>query len=930
MSGGKAITLIEIDYEKYRQTSFETLRTGSEPIRFPLAWGSGGTVIVASNPNMPSGKSLLVSNPGSESALWWRWTRPDAMKETDSHILLRVPEGVTADPGIVVRGSATSETGYIVKLTSDGTSVTIVKMVNGTPETLATEDFEWTTEENIWIAVSAIDYIDGVSIRAKVWKGEFENAPGGYTIFAEDETDYIDADGWCGPFLSAATSSFHVGYMITRSLFNNDTETIRYAMPTNYLPVEFDAIPNLVSVNLSPSAVDLGETLGIRGTLTVKFKDHKFSDDGEGYENGTYWGKRRARFPYIENSNIRLRRGLLGMPLEEFETKHYIIQSFDGPTPDGEYTIISQDPLKLTDGTRAQVPRISNGFLLDDIASGASTCTLSPSGIGDHEYPESGLAAIGGAEVVAFTRVGDVLTITRGQHGTTAVAHTDGDRVQLCQFYDAVKASDALNHLLTEFAGVPQEIIPLDAWHAEDDNYLQLLYTRLIAEPTRLDRVINDLIKQAGLAVGYDDEARLIRLRVLRGINFNDEVITEGEFIQGSLTTKEQPKTRISQVWVSFGVKNPLQPLDEPQNYRSTDIRFSEDLQNLYGSARIEKIYANWIPAFGRQTAQRVGDLHLGRFSRPPRHFSFKLFKYAGRAVNLLEGYRLKWFANQSQIGGNPSAPIQIVRRITDANHIAVEAEEMLVAQFDPVDLVNRVITIDSNIQNVHLPSVHNSIFPPLTDQDVIDGVNLKVIFATGTILSSSSNTLNSFEVGTDEDWPAGFQITIDWDNSLRGAGGRGGNGRITGTKGTNGQNGGTAFYTRFPVIIDFGSNADCWGGGGGGGGGYYSGIDGYAGGGGGGAGIDGGARGIGVSTAGSGANGQNGTADKGGKGASGAGVVGRGGNGGDPGQDGAPGINAFNAQPSGLGGSGGPAFDGWSYVTVNSGACDIKGSQIN
>ncbi|HEV7284387.1 MAG TPA: hypothetical protein VGN75_05980, partial [Kaistia sp.] len=232
-----------------------------------------------------------------------------------------------------------------------------------------------------------------------------------------------------------------------RTKFVNAPITMRFAQPADYLPRDIEAIPSINGVSFTPGTVSLGEDLGQRATLTVSFGDHRWSDAAPGFDKylaergydafarGTFWGKFRARHPYLRGRAIRLIRGVVGQALADMETRHYILESFTGPTPDGIYTLTAKDVLKLADGDRAQAPKLSNGFLVSGITAVATTATLSPSGVGNAEYPASGYVAIGGKEICGFTRSADTLTLTRAQYGTTAAAHDAQDRAQLVLRY---------------------------------------------------------------------------------------------------------------------------------------------------------------------------------------------------------------------------------------------------------------------------------------------------------------------------------------------------------------------------------------------------------------------------------------------------------------------------------------------------------------
>lgn len=345
-----------------------------------------------------------------------------------------------------------------------------------------------------------------------------------------------------------------------RPNFAETTVTLRFAIATADLAESgIAAIPTITDVNFSPAIISLGEDLGVRASLSVSFKDHPWSDTGDGYDKyvderpydpfktGTYWGKFRARQPFLRGRAIRLIRGFLGQTLAEMETRHYVIESFDGPTSSGQFTITAKDVLKLADGDRAQAPRISNGFLVAGITNTAGTATLTPSGIGNAEYPASGIAAIGGNEIVTFTRSGDTLTLTaRGQFGTEASAHDAQDRVQVCLFYEGEDPADIISDLFENYASVPSSYIPLTSWRAETEAFLRRVYTALIAEPTPVNRLVSELVEQAALAIWWDDRTQRIRLQVLRQIETDAALWDDRTIKENSLTIRDQPKKRWS------------------------------------------------------------------------------------------------------------------------------------------------------------------------------------------------------------------------------------------------------------------------------------------------------------------------------------------------------------------------------------------------
>lgn len=224
-----------------------------------------------------------------------------------------------------------------------------------------------------------------------------------------------------------------------RDHYDEQDATLRFCRPASYLPASIEAIPSIENVTLSPGTISLGENLGTRATLTVIFRDHQSSDTGEGldkyfaeraynpFERGTFWGKFRARFPYLRGRALRWRSGVLsadGQTIEQDTTRHFLIESFDGPTPDGKYTLVAKDVLKLVDGDRAQAPLMNSGFLISSIASNASSLQLSPAGVGDEEYGIEGYLLIGGKEIVSYTR--GAYQQNQNDAATKVMLHFDG------------------------------------------------------------------------------------------------------------------------------------------------------------------------------------------------------------------------------------------------------------------------------------------------------------------------------------------------------------------------------------------------------------------------------------------------------------------------------------------------------------------------
>jgi hypothetical protein len=558
--------------------------------------------------------------------------------------------------------------------------------------------------------------------------------------------------------------------------FINDPVTLRFAASVDYLPFEIECVPSILSINFDPATLSLGDDLGQRATLTAIFNDAPDSDTGPGgdnyladrtynpFEQGSYWGKFRARHPYVRARAMRWITGFVpasfstsyanGVPLpddilDDQATRHFVIESFTGPTPKAEFTIVGKDILKLADGDRALAPAPSHGFLSADINSAVLALTLSPAGIGDLEYPtgtpDDYYVSIGGKEIVKVTsRAGNVLTIVRAQLGTAAAAHTAQDLVQLVLRYESADPANIIADLFETYAGVSSAYIPIAAWQLETTTFLNRLYTATIAIPISVNTLVSEIIQQAALAVWWRDDEQTIGLQVLRGIDTTAAEYSETNYLADSLAVTEQPDKRVSQVLVYFAQINPLTSLTDAANYGSRGGAIDEEAEDNYGSAAIKQIFSRWIPAGGRAIADRLGDLILARFVDPPRRFNLSALRDSNPVdPAMARGFRLLGRTIQDEQGAATYAPIEVTRVNPGPDVVTVQAEEML---FVAPASEARNVTFDFNVNNVNLRTAHDLLY---TTAAAGDHVVCTVL--TDVIIGSTSTALPAFDVGS---WP--------------------------------------------------------------------------------------------------------------------------------------------------------------------------------
>ena len=696
-------------------------------------------------------------------------------------------------------------------------------------------------------------------------------------------------------------------------------KTIRFTLPTDYMPTTPQAIPCILSINRNPTRLRIAEDLGQRSSVTVTFSDFSSSDVAFGLDpyiadrasnQGTFWGKFRARHPYLLGRPLRLIYGELGQDIADMETRHYIIENASGPSSD-TFTITAKDPLKLADDDRAQVPRLSRGTLFAAIDDTETAATLDDF---ESEYPASGIVAIG-KELMDFTRSGTALTLVRAQYGTTAESHDQGALVQLVQEYSSERASAIVADLLTQ-AGVDPSFWDEYAWQAVDELIIRRQYSALIAKPTAVKKLIAELSEQAGFTIWWDEIEQTIRFDPL-GVIAADTTISEDQMLDGSYSVREDQNVRVSQVWVYYRVLNPLENIDEPKNYLSavTTIDIEAESTEQYGQPAIRQVFSRWID--DRAAAEEISDRILQRYRDPPRRIGFGLMVDAARKSRVDTGKPLlvRHFGLQDDEGLPVSVPIIVTAYDCRDDTATVECEEFRVTVRSPEDPFRIVLNSDTVTDPTAAGQAGFNLrarFDQLFGLEPDEYTEVDVLITAGTVIGSPTTDDPAFDVG---DWPNGVTINIVNNGRIAGCGGRGGFPNPASIYGDGmGQPGGVGLYTRVDVNVE--NNGVIAGGGGGGGAAFVIGIPptDIALHGGGGAGRSPGAI--------------NGTLETGGMGDV-FGLV-QGGDGGDPGQPGDPGvIFAPGDPPPADGGAAGPAIDGDAFVTLT-GAGTVLGNQIN
>lgn len=671
---------------------------------------------------------------------------------------------------------------------------------------------------------------------------------------------------------------------------------------------QYNHIPSLTSARVKPAIIEPGVSIGQRESVTVSLIDHLYRFDTDDFNAGTFWTKFRARYASIEGAQLELIRGEQGQDIADMDVYLYIAQSLQISRTGA--TIVAKDPLILLTARSAQAPNITEGELAASISDVDGSLTLSPAGIGNLQYPASGKAVIGGAEIVSFTRSGDNVTLTTRGENRDAQSHDEGAKFQLALVYENELPSAIVFDLLSNYTEIDPAWITLEDWQQSVDVFIDRVYGAEIPVPTSVSKLLDELCEQVGLVFFWDALAQQIRLRPLLAAA-PTRLLTVDQMTEGSFTATEQPDKRVSQVWTFYGQRDPVLNLTDTENYRRVAVALASNQADFIQPA-IKKIFSRWINFPARTTAERLNDIILSRYQLPPRKFSFQLFRSGEEFQLPALGAQLNlqhWFLVDAD-GAQVTVAAQATSAAHDDAHITYAAEEARFAGEDPTleDAEYKYVFIDGDQFNINLRDQYDQIYTTPNDYDQIIFV-ISAGARVGGAIPVGSQDVPSLDVG---DWPEMVELTLINDGRIQGiGGGGGGSGAVTTQQ--DGLPGGTAIYTR--RIINVENNGLIYGGAGGGAARINVNINVFfnsAGGGGAGF-LAGGAGGY-VEPKSPVASG--GTQDAGGNGQV------DGGAGGNPGQPG-------NNSSSNTGGAAGPAVDGDSFITLT-GAGTLVGPTIN
>lgn len=654
------------------------------------------------------------------------------------------------------------------------------------------------------------------------------------TVFVELDMDFCANTYGIAPCTAAigvtGTSKCYNTYATcqNKANFNKIIKTYRFCEQNADLPVGLSAIPLLKSVSFASQEITPNKGLGVRGSVSISFIDAPWPDTeidpyfSERTNQGTFWGKFKARNPFYENRVLRVRRGYLiknGFDWANFVNSVYVIEQLQGIAKDDSVKIVAKDILKLADDKKALFPKPSNGRLSANIDATQTSFTLTPSGVGS-QYKTSGKLAISG-EMMSYTRSGDTFTVVRGVSNTKAEGHKADDTVQEVGIFVTQKIQDVIYELLTTYSGIGTSYIDKPAWDAEATAYLAGVWSADIPEPTGINTLIGELTEQGTCRVWWDELDQQIRFRAIKPLPNTLPVLSdESHFLTKSIDVKTDTNQRIGTVFIYYGQRLPTKKLDDLENYAlrvaTPNLEAISDLE--YGSNIVKKIYSRWFKVTSSGRVNALSDALLKTYRDPPQIIEFSLTPALQLKVGDL--FYAQTRKIQSVTGGLANVPMEVIfAQPTDRDDIKYKAQQ-----------VSTAIPIGKNFPLPVGDYIDLNLYDFFVNEYGIPEADITVEIEILQDALITSSTTENYALVVDDRWPLGVVLLLVNNGIISGRGGKGGDAcwyyessnsppkpdEIDFVFGSNGENGGNAILANYAITIDNNGTISAGGGGGG------------------------------------------------------------------------------------------------------------------
>jgi len=222
--------------------------------------------------------------------------------------------------------------------------------------------------------------------------------------------------------------------------------------------------------------------------------------------------------------------------------------------------------------SQVQVPATSRCKLAVDLTDSATSIAFDLVDDPDGVLPtgsDPDLYVRIGDEIIKFSLAIGAWTLTREQFSTIKDAHSSGDTIQPCLYYENEDITDIIQDLLEVQAGVDPDLLDLAGWAIEQDKWLRLYnLSGIISEPTKAMDVVQELLEISACLLWWDDQDGIVKLKALRPALSDDETITDAYHNLGQVTTSRRMEDRVSSLDVLMVLTNGAAKIDEVASYK--------------------------------------------------------------------------------------------------------------------------------------------------------------------------------------------------------------------------------------------------------------------------------------------------------------------------------------------------------------------------
>lgn len=407
------------------------------------------------------------------------------------------------------------------------------------------------------------------------------------------------------------------------------------------------ALPFIVSTDYSPARIEAGKGVGLRASLTVTFANP--TDNGQDSdqhlsvrnipEAATFWPLFLARNKYLEGRTLRLYQGFAVdgvLTLADCRSSTWEIETIQGPDNSGRLVIRARDPLAKAWRDSAQVPEPSQRKLALNLPAANTVATLDGTTAEiDATFGTAGTCLIGD-ELCTYTHTlsTSTLTLVRGARGTTAEDREAGDTVQPCQVWTTAAPETVLQDLCTA-AGLSLGQLDTAGWATEAADWLGgLSISTLIPRPTKVRELLEELVRDLGCLLWWDDAASLVRLRALAPPGTPPETLSEADSLVARVSPTQDSKDRVSRVFFWYRL---IDQTKEPSGENCASLYATanpaaESAQE-HGRPAARTIFSRWITTDDQ--ALQVASRLLASYRDAPRTLTAETDARLAAALNI-------------------------------------------------------------------------------------------------------------------------------------------------------------------------------------------------------------------------------------------------------------------------------------------------------